>query len=273
MNMNRGISALINSHHPNPFHISVSFFHSTPILERRRRQWDPSFNYHYQKKRFRRFNAKQTLLRNVSAFAEDFFQNLHHESDEHDSSSSQGSSWFQRDFRSYAPNSSRSRNKGHRKWRRFDFTEDLDFEVESFFRTGFGGNYYYTWFVNEDPQQRRSSRYSNNYRHSKWQFTDEEDYDDESTESDMYESDLKSERLALGLNPSGPLNLEDVKNAYRSCALKWHPDRHHGPSKNSALPSLDAIYYFILSYINHKKKKNNVTSSTPSGSGLLTFLV
>nr|GME01746.1 DnaJ/Hsp40 domain-containing protein [Ipomoea batatas] len=47
----------------------------------------------------------------------------------------------------------------------------------------------------------------------------------------MYESDLKSERLALGLNPSGPLNLEDVKNAYRSCALKWHPDRHAGPSK------------------------------------------
>lgn len=89
----------------------------------------------------------------------------------------------------------------------------MDFEVESFFRTGFGGKYYYNWFVNEDAQQRRSSRYSNFYRHSKWRFTDEDDYDDEYTESDMYESDLKSERLALGLNPSGPLNLEDVKNA------------------------------------------------------------
>nr|GMD44630.1 DnaJ homolog subfamily C member 7 homolog [Ipomoea batatas] len=235
-----------------------------------------SFNYHYQKKRLRRFNAKQTLLRNVSAFAEDFFQNLHHESDEHDSSSSQGSSWFQRDFRSYAPNSSRSRNKGHRKWRRFDFTEDLDFEVESFFRTGFGGNYYYTWFVNEDPQQRRSSRYSNNYRHSKWRFRDEEDYDDESTESDMYESDLKSERLALGLNPSGPLNLEDVKNAYRSCALKWHPDRHHGPSKVfSGFYDLLSVFPFHINTFSCESINKNKTSpclSTISESRLILVM-
>ncbi|VFQ74085.1 unnamed protein product [Cuscuta campestris] len=47
----------------------------------------------------------------------------------------------------------------------------------------------------------------------------------------MRQTDLRSQRLALGLNASGPLNLEDVKNAYRSCALKWHPDRHQGPSK------------------------------------------
>ncbi|KAH1070019.1 hypothetical protein GLYMA_03G144900v4 [Glycine max] len=38
-------------------------------------------------------------------------------------------------------------------------------------------------------------------------------------------------RLALGLSVSGPLKLEDVKNAYRPCALKWHPDRHQGSSK------------------------------------------
>ncbi|KHN07432.1 Chaperone protein DnaJ [Glycine soja] len=40
-----------------------------------------------------------------------------------------------------------------------------------------------------------------------------------------------SDRLALGLSVSGPLKLEDVKNAYRPCALKWHPDRHQGSSK------------------------------------------
>uniref|UniRef100_A0A803QP12 J domain-containing protein n=1 Tax=Cannabis sativa TaxID=3483 RepID=A0A803QP12_CANSA len=45
------------------------------------------------------------------------------------------------------------------------------------------------------------------------------------------ESDLSSHRLALGLSVSGPLKLEEVKNAYRACALKWHPDRHLGSSK------------------------------------------
>ncbi|CAA0837478.1 Chaperone DnaJ-domain superfamily protein [Striga hermonthica] len=44
-------------------------------------------------------------------------------------------------------------------------------------------------------------------------------------------SAARDERLALGLPAAGPLNLEDVKIAYRSCALKWHPDHHHNSSK------------------------------------------
>lgn len=62
-------------------------------------------------------------------------------------------------------------------------------------------------------------------------YDDDDDDDDGSRKHEMRETDLSSQRLALGLNASGPLNLEDVKNAYRSCALKWHPDRHQGPSK------------------------------------------
>ncbi|KAK4485365.1 hypothetical protein RD792_008004 [Penstemon davidsonii] len=46
-------------------------------------------------------------------------------------------------------------------------------------------------------------------------------------------ADMASERLALGLNATGPLNLEDVKTAYRACAVKWHPDHHQGLSKGS----------------------------------------
>lgn len=40
-----------------------------------------------------------------------------------------------------------------------------------------------------------------------------------------------SDRIALGLAPNGPLTLEDVKQAFRMSALKWHPDRNEGPSK------------------------------------------
>ncbi|CAA0813147.1 Chaperone DnaJ-domain superfamily protein, partial [Striga hermonthica] len=42
---------------------------------------------------------------------------------------------------------------------------------------------------------------------------------------------MRSDGVALGLVSSGRLNVDDVKNAYRACALKWHPDRHQGSSK------------------------------------------
>ncbi|PNX71554.1 heat shock protein binding [Trifolium pratense] len=40
-----------------------------------------------------------------------------------------------------------------------------------------------------------------------------------------------SDRTILGLPPTGPLNIEDVKDAFRLSALKWHPDKHQGPSQ------------------------------------------
>lgn len=90
--------------------------------------------------------------------------------------------------------------------------EEEDIEIETFFRSTFGGNRYYHWsFINEEPQWRNSSNYSNsrqwNWRH---QYSDY----DESTDSENLESDLSSERLTLGLNAFGPLNLEDIKNAW-----------------------------------------------------------
>ncbi|CAN8270896.1 unnamed protein product [Cochlearia groenlandica] len=44
----------------------------------------------------------------------------------------------------------------------------------------------------------------------------------------------RSERTVLGLPLVGQLNIDDVKNAFRSSALKWHPDKHHGPSQEAA---------------------------------------
>ncbi|KAH9321784.1 hypothetical protein KI387_016423, partial [Taxus chinensis] len=40
-----------------------------------------------------------------------------------------------------------------------------------------------------------------------------------------------SDRTILGLAPNGPLKLDDVKQAFRQCAFKWHPDKNPGPSK------------------------------------------
>ncbi|KAI7729476.1 hypothetical protein M8C21_020383 [Ambrosia artemisiifolia] len=55
--------------------------------------------------------------------------------------------------------------------------------------------------------------------------------DDKDNTSEKVETDLRNERIALGLSGSGPLSLEDVKNAYRACALQWHPDHHNDSSK------------------------------------------
>ncbi|XP_028087123.1 uncharacterized protein LOC114287878 isoform X3 [Camellia sinensis] len=159
------------------------------------------------------------------------FQSWHNGFDEYDPSSSQGSSTFRCEYGAKVPKGGRTGTKGSHSSGNFHFCKD-DIDVETIFRSSFGGNRHFYWsFVDEDfSRWRSSSGYSNNYRTSwNWRHGDEEDYD--STESDSSESDWASDRLALGLSAYGPLKLEDVKNAYRVCALKWHPDRHQGSSK------------------------------------------
>ncbi|KAJ8527510.1 hypothetical protein K7X08_010588 [Anisodus acutangulus] len=220
-----------------PFQQRASLFHSSPILERRRRiHWDSgrsaykgsSRKSNFYSRRYRKLNSSQALFESVNGFAEQFFQGGQHDCDEYDPSSSQDSSWFRRDFRTSGNKGGRSRNKGQHQQRGFQFIEDEDIEIETFFRSAFGGNRYYWSFINEEPQWRNSSNYSNSHR---WNWRHQYSDYDESTDSENSESDLSSERLTLGLNTSCPLNLEDVKNAYRACALKWHPDRHQGSSK------------------------------------------
>ncbi|XP_052174175.1 uncharacterized protein LOC127789322 isoform X2 [Diospyros lotus] len=249
--MNRAARPTLLNSEANSFSLRVALFHSTPFLDRRRRtHWDSgeggyrdsSRSYNQYSKRLRRFRAKQTLLRNVSSFAELMFQSWKNGFDEHDRSSSQGSSWFRCEF---GPKGSKggwtgvngSNSTGRRAPR---FCEDDD-DTETIFRSGFGGNRYFYWsFIDEEeefPRWRNSSGYSNNHRNSwNWRYQDEEDYDS-STESDSSGPDTVSDRLALGLRASGPLKMEDVKNAYRACAMKWHPDRHHGSSKINSLLS------------------------------------
>lgn len=237
--------ALINLNNP-LLHLRTAFFHSTPVLDRRRRtHWEspgsfyrsssrrPNFNARRQKK----FYAKQELLRNASAFAENIFQGWH-DHDDFDPSSSQRSSWFRGQSGQGGFGGTRSNNKGAQARARkkgFQFYEDGE-EVETIFRSAFGGNGFYFWsFINDEPPKNSSGFYNNNHRTSwNWRHRfegEDEDEDESEDESDRLESDLTKDRITLGLSGSGPLSLEDVKNAYRVCALKWHPDRHEGSSK------------------------------------------
>ncbi|KAI8562081.1 hypothetical protein RHMOL_Rhmol03G0007100 [Rhododendron molle] len=161
--------------------------------------------------------------------------------EESDSFSSEESPWSRREFGAKDSKRGSTSTKGSYSTSRSSFhfcDDDNDYET-IFFRSAFGGNRFggnrslYWSFIEEDFHNRwqSSSGHQSNYRTSwNWRHGEDEDYDS-STESDSSETDLVSYRLVLGLSPSGPLKLDDVKNAYRTCALKWHPDRHQGSSK------------------------------------------
>jgi len=232
--MNSAMKAALISSKASCFHLKAALFHSTPVLERKRRNyWESRPNIN--SKRFRKYTKKQTLLRNVGAYADFLFQSWEDEDDKDEPSSSRGPSWFKRQFSAKGSKRDSTGNQGPRRWGRrgFQFCEEDDVDVETIFRRAFGGNQFFYWsFINEeDPQWKSSSNYNYRGRSWNWRHRDDEETYDSSSESEGSESDMVSDRLALGLNTSGPLKLEDVKHAYRACALKWHPDRHQGSSK------------------------------------------
>ncbi|PIN03627.1 hypothetical protein CDL12_23863 [Handroanthus impetiginosus] len=239
MNKVSRVAATINPE-ANPFQIRASLFHCTPVSERRRRtHWDSASSFRSSPRKFNQYSKrlqKQNLLRNVSEFAEHLFQSWQSDRDEQDQPPHRGNSWFRPSFREDGYKRGKSRYRTSRaSTRDFEFCDDDydDVEFESIFRSAFGGDRYFYWsFTTDDePRYRSSSSYSSNYRtYNSWKYQYDEEYDS-SSEYEKPMTDMTSDRLALGLSASGPLNLDDVKNEYRACALKWHPDRHQGSSK------------------------------------------
>ncbi|KAK7396301.1 hypothetical protein VNO78_17207 [Psophocarpus tetragonolobus] len=227
-------SSIFKASNSNNLHSSLkaALFHSTPSLQRKRRNhWDSRGNGHYSR-RSRRLQAKYRVMNSINDYAESLFESWKRGIDRDDPSSSQGTSWFKKQYSEGGSGKYRSGNRGSSHQYRRDplFCED-DFDVETIFRSAFGGNRFFYWsFINEENPQWRSERFSNFGRSWNWRYRSENDYDS-SSESESSGADLVPDRLALGLSASGPLKLEDVKNAYRACALKWHPDRHQGSSK------------------------------------------
>uniref|UniRef100_A0A2P2IR72 Heat shock protein binding protein n=1 Tax=Rhizophora mucronata TaxID=61149 RepID=A0A2P2IR72_RHIMU len=227
--MNGGTKATILFPQNNCCRLQTALFHSTPILERKKRNFASSeYRSNYYSRRSRNFYSKQSLLREGNVLLDYLLGKCKYDFDEEDAYSSRDTSWFRKQ---YCKRSSKKwpGNQGSRHWvkKGFQFYED-DYEFETIFQSGFGG---FHWsFINEESSQWRSYfGYSNN--HGRWRrYRVEEEYNS-SSESDSSESNLTLDRIALGLSPSGPLKIEDVKTAYRACALKWHPDRHQGSSK------------------------------------------
>ncbi|ESW09682.1 hypothetical protein PHAVU_009G147300 [Phaseolus vulgaris] len=125
--------------------------------------------------------------------------------------------------------------KTKRKIRRESFSEDFDSHPEQIFQATYG-NKSYTWsFSNWSGSSSEHSTSGFEWReHSnrtnKWKNESDVEHDDD----DSCSVGSSSDRTILGLPPTGPLKIEDVKNAFRLSALKWHPDKHQGTSQAMA---------------------------------------
>ncbi|GAA0149478.1 chaperone [Lithospermum erythrorhizon] len=223
------------------------YFHSTvPSLEKWKAKWknsdtrkceQPSKKYIRYATRQKRADTKKALkdmlYRNgfANMSSEPFPEmNEKYEDEEADNSDKQPRSKASARRRTRA-----MKAKRHLKQRREDFFGRFD-ESANIFQATFG-NRSYTWAFRswEDPPSQSSTTGFEWRERSKWsrRKLNESDIESESdSESCFVWKD--TDRSVLGLPAKGPLKIDDVKNAFRLAALKWHPDRHQGPTQPSA---------------------------------------
>ncbi|XP_022752259.1 uncharacterized protein LOC111300988 [Durio zibethinus] len=115
------------------------------------------------------------------------------------------------------------------------FSDDCD-HPDTIFEATFGNKWYtwsprgdYSFQTSESGFEWRENSGWTNQRTKEWETTSETESEDE-----LYAVGTHSDRAILGLPPTGPLKIEDVKNAFRLSALKWHPDKHQGSSQAMA---------------------------------------
>ncbi|KAK3140977.1 hypothetical protein QOZ80_5AG0408490 [Eleusine coracana subsp. coracana] len=124
-----------------------------------------------------------------------------------------------------------SKNKCGQNWRNFDEDDCIETPYGTF-----GGKRSFTWYwpgENGDGSspsgfQWRDESHSTKSREKFW---NESDIDEEEESS---HDNLQNHRISLGLPLLGPLKLDHIKSAFRASALKWHPDKHQGPSQAEA---------------------------------------
>ncbi|KAJ3678666.1 hypothetical protein LUZ60_002469 [Juncus effusus] len=227
--------------------VAKNSFHSTPVLEKKRKtQWHSRFNYYAKKKKNK--EPKRALFRNFNDYAEFLFQSWREEEERNHTSEP---SWFRNhhwvrnndnnknNYNNNGFNPYNSRNN-YRNNGAFDSSDDDDEEAQTFFRSDFGREKFSYWSFENSNFRNNTSRNSYYYfrNSNKWTYDDDSDSDNEDFGTSSTQFGTKNEvclaRETLGLSVSGPLKLEEVKNAYRMCALRWHPDRHHGSSKVEA---------------------------------------
>lgn len=244
-------SLLISRKSLNFSSIQFASLHSTSICnEKWKNKWNsdfkggqqPSKNYARYATRQKRADAKRALWSLLSKYGESgtSFQK--------DEQKVYGTSCWNANIGDQSKSSTkkgRSKLESHRaqkihnqrmrrKFRKGYLSEDDDDHPETLFQASFG-NRWYTWYFNSGTgtSQRstpgfdwRESFHRTSDRQEEWKTPNEPDSEDEASNVGSH-----SDRVVLGLPRYGPLKLKDVKNAFHLSALKWHPDKHQGPSQ------------------------------------------
>ncbi|XP_047955948.1 uncharacterized protein LOC125201753 [Salvia hispanica] len=120
-----------------------------------------------------------------------------------------------------------SHKKSKRNHRRENPFVGYDEDPAKTFYVSFGKDS--SWNFRHTEQR---SEWTNNSYWSNSRFNEQEA--EGRTESHNFSKETYADRRSLGLPATGPLEIEDVKAAFRSSALKWHPDRHGASSRAAA---------------------------------------
>lgn len=131
---------------------------------------------------------------------------------------------------------SESSRTGSKRWqnKKSFYNDEGDYQQpEPKFSASFAGYRCYTWsYESWESSNFQSSTSGFEWREdSKWEKARKRAWNESGVENASTNVGSYSHRVALGLPPTGPLKLDDVKSAYRASALKWHPDKHQGPSQ------------------------------------------
>uniref|UniRef100_A0A803PJA8 J domain-containing protein n=1 Tax=Cannabis sativa TaxID=3483 RepID=A0A803PJA8_CANSA len=242
-------NSLISSSSPSSTITYRASFHSTPVsCEKWKNKWNshdveggqqPSKNYIRYATRQKRADAKKALkdLLNKSGASKFSFQDddpMWRPGAQVDKSDNSRKKHKPKYSAKHSYKAQQKKTKG--KYRGEGFHENFN-EHETVFRATFG-NRWYTWSFN----LRNESFFRDSASEFEWQERSNGNYrsktfggsSDSESDEESFTVGSSSDRTVLGLPLTGPLKLEDVKKAFRLSALKWHPDKHQGPSQAMA---------------------------------------
>ncbi|THU68763.1 hypothetical protein C4D60_Mb08t07280 [Musa balbisiana] len=215
-----------------PFH-RVSALHSTPItLAKWNSKWDSKTYVRYAVRQ-KRAEIKKAL-KDYLLYGKPSKQNCQdrdlHGYDDTSISRNFGKAKF---HSSSSHGKCNHGSKRSRQKKNGSYDEDYYDNPETIYETVFGGHGGFTRSF-ESWARCHFSKSGTQFEwkdESRWENTRSRVRSESDDEDNLTDVGSHSHRVTLGLPPTGPLKLDDVKSAFRISALKWHPDKHQGPSQ------------------------------------------
>ncbi|XP_008784160.2 uncharacterized protein LOC103703174 [Phoenix dactylifera] len=130
---------------------------------------------------------------------------------------------------------SKGKHSANKRWRnrQSSYDEDDYEHPDTKISATFGGQRCFTWsFTSGETLHFQNYATGFEWRDNSERIkTRKKVWSESDIEDEPSDIGSQSHRVILGLPLTGPLKLDDVKHAFHATALKWHPDKHQGPSQ------------------------------------------